>query len=107
MPESFISLEPFIEKRFYCHERSLIPTDFKGVDIISEGSEIFLSQMFYLDTKGKDTHGSINAIKLSITRELTDEEQTQQRRAAGRLAWVGTGTSATSVCLASMALQGK
>lgn len=107
IPESLLPSEATIEKRFDCHERSFLPTDFKGVDFVSDGNDIALSQMAYLDTKGKDTTGSLHATKLDLTRQLNDEELTQHRTAAGRLAWVGTGTSPTTACIASIALQGK
>lgn len=74
IPESLLPFEATIEKRSDCHERSFVPTDFKGVDIISDGGDIVLSQMDYLDTKVKDTNESIDATKLDLTRDLNDEE---------------------------------
>lgn len=54
-----------------------------------------------------DTNDPINVTKLDLPRELPDEEMTQNLRAAGSLAWVSTGTSPTSACLAIMTLKGK
>lgn len=63
--------------------------------------------MAYLDTKGKYTSNNDPNTKPEIHREISDKELTEYSTAAGRLAWIGTGTSHTSACIVSMALQGK
>lgn len=84
-----------------------MPTEFKQIDIFSDDNDIAVLQMAYLVTKGKDTAESIHATKLYLTGELNKKEHTQHSTAAGRLACVGTGTSLTSACLASVVLQRK
>lgn len=106
MPESLLPFDAAIEMRVDCHERSSLQTKIKGVDIFSSENNIALSQMAYLDTKGENTTESIQATKLD-TRGLNDEEHTQHRTAAGRLARVVTGASPTSACFVSVAFQGK
>lgn len=107
MPESLLPSESTIEKRFKCRARQFLPTDFKGVGIIREGHHIILPQMTHIDTKGKSEHPDSATTKPDLHRELNDEEISAHRSIAGRLAWIGTGTSPTSAFLASMALQGK
>ena len=53
IPESLLKTEAAIEKRFECRERKFLPADFKVIDVLQEGPEIVLSQMSYLDAKGK------------------------------------------------------
>lgn len=70
---------------------------------------MILSQLAYLYTKGNNVDSKLEKriTKLDPYRELDDDKNNQQRTAAGYLAWVATGTSPRSVCLANMALQGK
>lgn len=44
VPKSHLSSEAAIEKRFECRDRQFHLSDFKGVDVTREGSEIILSQ---------------------------------------------------------------
>lgn len=109
MSESYVQSEAAIEKRFECRERQFLPTDFKGVDVLKEGSNLVMSQMAYIDTKNKDSDNvsAKTVTKPDLHRKLNDGEVTQHRTATGRLAWVATGTSPTYACLDSTALQGK
>lgn len=69
-------------------------------------ANLVISQMVYLDKKGKETNKISTGTKLEVNRVLTDEKQSTHRTDAG-LAWVGNGTSTTSAYLANMELQGK
>lgn len=81
--------------------------DAKSVDILRDGNDLFISQMTYLHTKGKESDEKTHKTKIELHRELTDDEKTQHYTSAGRLEWVSTGTSLTSACLESTALKGK
>ena len=107
IPESLLEKEVAIEKCFECCERVFFPSDFKRVDIQHDDYDIILSQKAYLNTKGKDTAIIKRSTKTDLHLELTDDEKSQHRTAAGRLPWISTGTFPTSANLASMALEGK
>lgn len=104
--ESLLPSEAAIENRFECREHQFLPSDFKGLDVIQESSDIVSSQMGYLETKGNSITPKKPTAKLDHHRELLHEKLTKQCTADGRLAWLGTGTSPTSSCIANMALQG-
>lgn len=105
IPEALLSSGAAIEKRFGCRDRQFLPSYFKGVEVIQEGPDIVLYQMTYIHTNGKSTAQLSNISKLDNKRDLIDSEITKHRTVAGRLAWIGTGSSPTSSRLASMALQ--
>lgn len=74
---------------------------------MDDGDNLFLSKMADMDTKGKETNKIIGGTKLDLNRVLAQEEKSEHRTAAGRLAWVFTGNYSTSDCIASMELQEK
>lgn len=106
MPESLLSAKTAIEKRFACRERMFLPSDFQGVDFFRDGADTVLSQMAYLHMKGRDNAAFDPVTKVDLHRTFTEDEIRQHRTASVRLSWVGTSTSPTFACLASMALQG-
>lgn len=61
--------------------------------------------MTYVRAKEKSTTQLYNISKPDLNRNLNDIKITEHRRAAGRLAWVGNGTSPTPTCLVSIALR--
>lgn len=74
-----------MEGDFECQDPQFIPSKFKGVDVIQERPNIVLSQLAYLDTKGKTKQSGTSTTKLDLHRELTDNEAGKLRIAAGRL----------------------
>lgn len=73
------------KKIFECRERQLLPIYIKGIDVIHENENIVLYQMAYLNTKGKETIKATCITKPEPNRELTVDENTEQRATAGRL----------------------
>ena len=107
IPESLLPVEANITKRFKCRELQHTPTDFKGVDIAIEGDNVVLSQEEYVNAANPDDAEEKNISKIDLKREMSDDELSNHRKIAGRLAWIATGTSPISAFAASTALQGK
>ena len=104
IPASHQHQEAKISKRFQCRDAQLPPTEFKGLDILREGDRICISQAEY--SKKINVSSSLDsATKPELSRDMTQEEISQLRSDAGKLAWLAVGTSPLSSFQASVALQ--
>ena len=51
LPESKLPREAKVASRFTCRDRELLPTDFKGVDLIQDDGSMIISQQGYIESK--------------------------------------------------------
>ena len=106
MPSSGKDREKKITERFVCREAEYPPTEFKGIDIRIANNNVILSQEAYVQ-RAETLQDVQRLSKAELNRTLNDEELSEHRKLAGRLAWIATGTSPLSSFPASAALQGK
>lgn len=103
LPRSQSHEEQKMAERFTCRDSQEIPTDFKGVDILRDGSNLSFSQDAYIDKLTLPKLPDINV--KDQNRQVTDQEHKCLQTLAGKLAWIATCTSPLSAFSASVSLQ--
>ncbi|KAI0565265.1 integrase core domain protein [Gracilaria domingensis] len=101
MPRKLTHVEAKIAKRFPSRPIQKLPTDFKGLDISFESNVITISQKAYAEKIDLQEN---KLTKVELERSMTDDEVSQLRSDAGKLAWLATGSSPISAFQASVAL---
>lgn len=106
MTEEDLSVEEKVTTRFKSRDRQVLPIDFKGIDVIQDGSSITLFQSAYAAKMTMTDLNLESCTKPELARSLNDDEVKIICSDAGKLAWLATGTSPLASFQASVALQG-
>lgn len=77
--------EAVISKRCQCRDRTVLPSDFKGIDVTSENFTVVLSRQKHID---KQIVMENVGAKADLNRSMTDEDLTKHRKTVERLAWL-------------------
>ncbi|MEM1282624.1 MAG: hypothetical protein AAGG81_03640 [Chlamydiota bacterium] len=104
IPESLLAEEEKIPAKFTASEAQKPPTDFKGMDMMQDGSTITLSHKSYIQNI-EISEKTPNTTKPELDRAITKEEHKKLRSTAGKHAWIATCTSPSYSFMASVSLQ--